>query len=273
LACDGGTITGVIYQSPAFGTTPTAGAQLYTDSALTATWTPPSTSGFYLFQYGGSTKWAVIMSAGGVVNTVTSCATLPSQTPTPSITTPASGFGYIGGYGNATDACRGSAPTGTMYTSPGTNVIMVGTQFYNNSALTQTFPGNNVWYKVVKGGSTWAAYIDASGIVQNYTDCTAIPSQTPTPPTTPCATPAALYDYYLMTEYQCSGLACATTGLEAICAFPAGTGINPNRFYLPTSFPDIAYKYITEAGAQTAVIMGTTAYVNCAAALGCGAEV
>jgi hypothetical protein len=273
LACDGGTITGVIYQSPAFGTTPTAGAQLYTDSALTATWTPPSTSGFYLFQYGGSTKWAVIMSAGGVVNTVTSCATLPSQTPTPSPTAAASGFGYIGGYGNATDACRGSAPTGTMYTSPGTTSIMVGTQFYNNSALTQTFPGNNVWYKVVKGGSTWAAYIDTSGIVQNYTDCTAIPSQTPTPPTTPCATPAALYDYYLMTEYQCSGLACATTGLEAICAFPAGTGINPNRFYLPTSFPDIAYKYITEAGAQTAVIMGTTAYVNCAAALGCGAEV
>ena len=271
LACDGGTITGVIYQSPAFGTTPTAGAQLYTNSTLTTTWTPPSTSGYYLFQYGGSTKWAVVMSAGGVVNTVIDCAVLPSQTPTPSITTPPSAFGYIGGYGNATDACRGSAPTGTMYTSPGTNVIMVGTQFYNNSALTQTFPGNNVWYKVVKGGTTWAAYIDSSGIVQNYTDCTAIPSQTPTPPNTPCATPAALYDYYLMTEYTCDGEVCATTGLEEICAFPTGTAINASRFYLPTSIAGFAYKYITEAGAQTAIIMGATPYVNCAFALGCGA--
>ena len=201
LACDGGTITGVIYQSPAFGTTPTAGAQLYTNSTLTTTWTPPSISGYYLFQYGGSTKWAVIMSAGGVVNTVTSCATLPSQTPTPSPTAIPSGFGYIGGYGNATDACRGSAPTGTMYTSPGTNVIMVGTQFYNNSALTQTFPGNNVWYKVVKGGTTWAAYIDSSGIVQNYTDCTAIPSNPATPSQTP--TPTITAFYYIMD--LCSG--------------------------------------------------------------------
>ena len=201
LACDGGTITGVIYQSPAFGTTPTAGAQLYTNSTLTTTWTPPSISGYYLFQYGGSTKWAVIMSAGGVVNTVTSCATLPSQTPTPSPTAIPSGFGYIGGYGNATDACRGSAPTGTMYTSPGTNVIMVGTQFYNNSALTQTFPGNNVWYKVVKGGTTWAAYIDASGIVQDYTDCTNIPSNPATPSQTP--TPTITAFYYIMD--LCSG--------------------------------------------------------------------
>ena len=141
------------------------------------------------------------MSAGGVVNTVTSCATLPSQTPTPSPTAIPSGFGYIGGYGNATDACRGSAPTGTMYTSPGTNVIMVGTQFYNNSALTQTFPGNNVWYKVVKGGTTWAAYIDSSGIVQDYTDCTNIPSNPATPSQTP--TPTITAFYYIMD--LCSG--------------------------------------------------------------------
>ena len=272
LACDGGTITGVIYQSPAFGTTPTAGAQLYTDSALTATWTPPSISGYYLFQYGGSTKWAVIMSAGGVVNTVTSCATLPSQTPTHSITTPPSGFGYIGGYGNATDACRGSAPTGTMYTSPGTNVIMVGTQFYNNSALTQTFPGNNVWYKVVKGGTTWAAYIDASGIVQDYTDCTAIPSQTPTPPTTPCATPAATYDIYLMTEYTCNeaGDACEETGEEPYGAFPVNFTPNGTRYYRPSSPTGYAYKVgsIFQSGSP-AILMSTVSYISCTTAAEC----
>jgi hypothetical protein len=76
-----------------------------------------------------------------------------------------------------------------MYAAPGTTEPMVGTQFYNNSALTQTFPGNNVWYKVLKNGNLWAAYIDGNGVVQDYTTCGAIPSQTATPPNTPCATP------------------------------------------------------------------------------------
>jgi hypothetical protein len=86
LACNG-TVTGVVYQDPAYGTTPTVGQQLYTDSDRTTTWTPPSSSGYYLFQYGGSTKWAVSVSSGGVITGVTSCDTVTTTTTTTTSTT------------------------------------------------------------------------------------------------------------------------------------------------------------------------------------------
>ena len=86
LACNG-TVTGVVYQDPAYGTTPTVGQQLYTDSNRTTTWTPPSSSGYYLFQYGGSTKWAVSVSSGGVITGVTSCDTVTTTTTTTTSTT------------------------------------------------------------------------------------------------------------------------------------------------------------------------------------------
>jgi len=88
-----------------------------------------------------------------------------------------------------------------MYAAPGTTEPMVETQFYNNSALTQTFPGNNVWYKVLKNGNLWAVYINTSGIVTDYRVCSAIPSEPATPSQTP--TPTITAFYYLME--LCSG--------------------------------------------------------------------
>jgi len=81
LAC-AGTITGTVYQTPIYGTTPSNGAQLYTDSAMSTTWTPSAGAGIYLMQYGGADKWAVFVGAGGVISGVTSCAALTTTTTT-----------------------------------------------------------------------------------------------------------------------------------------------------------------------------------------------
>jgi hypothetical protein len=79
-----GTITSQVYQPPAFGTTPTDGAQLYTDSNLTTTFTP-ATAGIFLMQRGGSDKWAVYIGPSGIVGAVTACSGVPSVTPASSI--------------------------------------------------------------------------------------------------------------------------------------------------------------------------------------------
>jgi hypothetical protein len=71
LACQG-TVTGVRYQPPAFGNTPTQDAQIYTDSSLQTTWTPASGEGIYLFQFGNA-KYAVYVGPSGIIGSVTSC--------------------------------------------------------------------------------------------------------------------------------------------------------------------------------------------------------
>ena len=247
LACSG-TITGTIYQPPAYGTTPTVSVQLYTNSNLTTTWTPPSTSGYYLFQYGGSTKWAVGVGSSGIISSVVDCSAVPSLTPTPTptptisttasvsrtpSTTPsnsqaASGFGAVGGYGNFTDACRGGAPTFTIYTAPGTTVPIATTVFYNSATLASgtEFNGNGNWFKLIKGASTYAAQISTSGVVTDYRDCSTIPSNSPTP--SPTATPAAGYDFYNATDYAC--VDCSNQG-PIVVAFPAGSSVTLNRWY------------------------------------------
>jgi hypothetical protein len=88
-----------------------------------------------------------------------------------------------------------------MYAAPGTTEPIPTTQFYNNSALTQTFPGNNAWYKVVKNSGVWGVYINSSGIVTDYIACGSIPSNPATPSQTP--TPTITAFYYIMD--LCSG--------------------------------------------------------------------
>ena len=235
LACSG-TVTGVVYQPPAFGSDPTVGAQLYTDANLTTTYTPPSTSGWFLFQSGASTKWAVSIGVSGVITGVISCSSVPSLTPTPTQTpsvTPsnsqaASAFGALGGYGNSTDACRGGAPTFTIYTAPGTNIPIPTTVFYNSSTLASgtQFNGNGNWFKLLKGASAYAAQINTSGVVTDYVDCSTIPSNSPTP--SPTATPAAGYDFYDAIDYDCA--TCSNQG-TVVVAFPAGSSVTLNRWY------------------------------------------
>ena len=104
LACTG-TVTGVVYQKAQFGNTPTVGAQLYTSSTTGAgtEWTPSQGIGLYLMQFGGSTKWSVLVGNTGLVNTVTSCVGVSTTTTTttlPPITV------------SATPSCDGSGFSG-----------------------------------------------------------------------------------------------------------------------------------------------------------------
>ena len=231
IACEG-TVTGVIYQPPAYGTTPTADAQLYTDSELTTTWTPPSTSGYYLFQYGGSTKWAVVMGATGVVNTVIACSGVPSVTPTTTTTptisnTPSNtpsqspsntpeptptqasiGFGKsTTTYSTTNSACNGTV-TGVIYQPPAYGTTPTAdAQLYTDSGLTTTWtpPSTSGYYLFQYGGSTkWAVVMSTSGVISSVIDCSGVPSVTPsitiTPTVTPTVTPSEtlpiVYTYY-----------------------------------------------------------------------------
>jgi hypothetical protein len=88
LAC-AGTVTGVIYQKAEFGNTPTVGAQLYTSSTTGSgtEWTPSAGTGLYLMQFGGSTKWAVLVGTTGLINSVTSCSGVTTTSTTTTTTT------------------------------------------------------------------------------------------------------------------------------------------------------------------------------------------
>jgi hypothetical protein len=79
-----GSVSGIdfLYQTPGAGggISPAVSAQMYTNPGLTNTWTPAG-SGWYLLEYSG-TFYAVLPNANGVLQTVYTCSTLPSQTPT-----------------------------------------------------------------------------------------------------------------------------------------------------------------------------------------------
>ena len=136
------------------------------------------------------------VTAKSITNDCIVPSVTPTQTPTPTMTpTPTqipADYLIIGGYANATDACRGSAPTNTVYTTPGTTGMMAGLIFYNNSALTNTYNGNDNWHRMGQGGTTWGVLINTVGVVQSFVDCTAIPSNTPapSPDPTPSVTPS-----------------------------------------------------------------------------------
>jgi hypothetical protein len=133
LAC-GGTITGIRYQPPAFGNVPTNGAQLYTDSTLQTTWTPAEGAGLYLFQFGGSTKWAVFVGATGLVGAVSACSgvtttTTTTTTSTTSTTTTIPIYTYLGNtnpiYSTFSAACQNYA-TIRPYYSTKSNLNLIG---------------------------------------------------------------------------------------------------------------------------------------------------
>jgi hypothetical protein len=79
LACQG-TVTGTKFCAPAGGTVPTG--QVYNNSALTETWTPASGAGIYLFQFGGSTKYAVYVGATGIAESANNCSGVTTTTTT-----------------------------------------------------------------------------------------------------------------------------------------------------------------------------------------------
>jgi hypothetical protein len=160
LAC-GGTITGIRYQPPAFGNVPTNGAQLYTDSTLQTTWTPAEGAGLYLFQFGGSTKWAVFVGATGLVGAVSACSgvtttTTTTTTSTTSTTTTIPIYTYLGNtnpiYSTFSAACQNYA-TIRPYYSTKSNLNLIGpTDIIYDSYPGSPTNGGNLWVALTSGG-------------------------------------------------------------------------------------------------------------------------
>jgi hypothetical protein len=217
LAC-GGTVTGTRYQPPAFGNTPTDGAQLYTDSTLQTTWTPAEGAGLYLFQFGGSTKWAVFVGVTGIVGAVSDCSgvtTTTTTTSTTTTTTTAAPVAYTidnGANGNPYGACVGSVPTSVVYAEPGNTVPIVGLILYTNQNLTTPFVGSAGWRKLVNPSSVaYAAEVNSSGEITNYVTCTSQTTTTTSTTTSTTTLPGIAFGVSITTKYGTEFLACGGT--------------------------------------------------------------
>jgi hypothetical protein len=214
LACTG-TVTGVVYQKAQFGNTPTVGAQLYTSSTTGAgtEWSPSQGVGLYLMQFGGSTKWSVLVGSSGIINTVTSCSgvstttttttaaptttstTTTSTTPAPTTTTstttstttaaPTFVWNTNSAAVSAQAAC---SATKDVYVWTFGNAWGAGIVFYAGTAGApsqpiQPYSGGGFFYE--NGGQV--INIDDNGVSSNIQPC----------PTTTTTTPAPTYSQYL----------------------------------------------------------------------------
>ena len=215
-ACQQGTALTNKYTTPGTAA-PVAGLIWYNDLALTSPY--DGGSNYHLVGLGGA-KWAIVIGSNGVVGDVVNCTTIPSNTPTPTPTntptvtpsiTPSitptntitptptqaaqvflvdtlTGAGGNGRYATATLACRNGNALTNKYTTPGTTTPVVNTTiFYNEPGLTTVYDGGTNYHQVKLGGTTWGIQIGALGTALVVTDCSTIPSETPTP--TPTITP------------------------------------------------------------------------------------
>jgi hypothetical protein len=153
LACTG-TVTGTVYQKAQFGNTPTVGAQLYTSSTTGSgtEWTPSAGIGLYLMQFGGSTKWSVLVGTTGIINTVTSCVGVSTTTTTTTIPI----YTYLGNtnptYSTLLAACQNYS-TIRPYYSTKSNLNLIGpTDIIYDSYPSTPTNGNNLWVALTSGG-------------------------------------------------------------------------------------------------------------------------
>ena len=224
LACTG-TVTGVIYQKAEFGTTPTVGAQLYTSSTTGSgtEWTPSAGIGLYLMQFGGSTKWSVLVGTTGIINTVTSCAGVSTTTTTttlPAITVTATpscdGIG-LNGQGRVTANFSGGTSSYTwaaLGTSEAAAIACV-----NNAGCAErvTVAGSSSYaWTSLANGPYYVAVLDSNGSL-GYSglatvSCTATTTTTTTSSTTTTTTLAGIgFGVSITTKYATDFLACTGT--------------------------------------------------------------
>jgi hypothetical protein len=86
--CRNGVLDGARrWSAPAYSI-PTVGAQLYTNATLTTAWNPTlSGAGWFLFANASVTiYWAVQVNSNGLILDVVACSSIPSESPTPSLT-------------------------------------------------------------------------------------------------------------------------------------------------------------------------------------------
>jgi len=223
LACSG-TVTGVIYQKAEFGNTPTVGAQLYTSSTTGSgtEWTPSAGIGLYLMQFGGSTKWSVLVGTTGVINTVTSCAGVSTTTTTttlPAITvtaTPSCDGSGLSGQGRVTANFSGgtSSYTFAAIASSEANAIAC----VNNPSCPErvTVAGSSSYaFTSLPNGPYYVAVLDSNGSL-GYSglatvSCNATTTTTTTSSTTTTTTLAGVqFGVSITTKYATDYLACAS---------------------------------------------------------------
>ena len=81
-----------------------------------------------------------------------------------------------------------SNPNATIYAAPGNTTPFVGMILYTTqSPLSNPFDGQNKYWRLQRSSTVWAVEINTVGEVTAFTDCSTIPSDTPTPSVT--ATP------------------------------------------------------------------------------------
>jgi hypothetical protein len=119
-------------------------------------------------------------------STTTTLTATPTQTPTPSQLPAAYGYWSTENYNTATDACRlSSLPNNSLYAAPGNTTPFVGMILYTTQTpLSNPFDGSSRYWRLQRGSTIWAVEIGVSGTVLAFTDCSTIPSNTPTPTNT-----------------------------------------------------------------------------------------
>jgi len=124
--------------------------------------------------------------------TTTTITATQTQTPTPSQQPVAYGYWSSANYSNATDACRlSSLPNATLYAAPGNTTPFVGMVLYTTQTpLSNPFDGSNRYWRLQRGATVWGIEIGSLGTVLTVTDCSTIPSNTPTPSNTQTPTPS-----------------------------------------------------------------------------------
>jgi hypothetical protein len=84
-------------------------------------------------------------------------------------------FGWLfngGGAGYATSAAACASFTGGPTYFSLDSGLFTGVKFYTNNTLTTAFNGNDLWYRIVKGGGpSYAVRLNSSGVLIDYLTC------------------------------------------------------------------------------------------------------
>jgi hypothetical protein len=288
LACASGTVTGTVYQKAEFGNTPTVGAQLYTSSTTGSgtEWTPSAGIGLYLMQFGGSTKWSVLVGTTGLINQVTSCAGVSTTTTTttlPAITvtaTPSCDGSGFSGQGRVTANFSGgtSSYTWAAIASSEANAIACVNNPSCPERVTVAGSSSYAWTSLANG-PYYVAVLDSNGSL-GYSglatvSCNATTTTTTTSSTTTTTTLAGVqFGVSINTKYGTDFLACTgtvtgviyqkaefgntpTVGAQLYTSSTTGSGTE----WTPSAGIGL---YLMQFGGSTkwSVLVGTTGVIN-----------
>lgn len=97
------------------------------------------------------------------------------------------------GYASAFNACANGSVNASYYMAPGNTTPTVGQFVYTNSSLTTAYNGGSNYHLFTRSSSRWGVQVGATGQITAVTDCSTIPSVTPsisvTPPVSTSTTP------------------------------------------------------------------------------------